>query len=118
MKRFLPYSLLLTPLLLSCSNAQSLEDKSILASQQALAAEHSRVEQEAGIDIGLEKAKQLAFKHLALKQVKWGEPTSTREDENNFYLSYKTPEKELKLIGSRVIIVEKESGVVSIQKRR
>lgn len=61
---------------------------------------------------------QSASRHLALKQVRWGKPTAVREDEEAFYISYQTPEQELRMIGARVLIVNKTTGVVTPQKRR
>jgi hypothetical protein len=65
-----------------------------------------------------EKAKQAAARHLALKQIRWGKPVSVSQDEQQFYVSYQTPEQELRLIGSRVLLVNKSTGVVTPQKRR
>ncbi len=63
-------------------------------------------------------AKRRAQNHLALKQVSWGEPESITEDEESFYVHYETPKRELRLIGQRTLIVDKESGLVTYQKRR
>lgn len=68
--------------------------------------------------VDAEKAKQLAARHLAIKQVGWGKPVSVEEDEEHFYVTYQTPEQELRLIGARVLIVDKHSRVVTAQKRR
>lgn len=63
-------------------------------------------------------AKRRAQNHLALKQVSWGEPEEITEDEESYFLHYETPKRELRLIGQRTLIVDKESGLVTYQKRR
>ncbi len=63
-------------------------------------------------------AKKRAQKHLALRQVSWGDPLTTTEDEDSFFFHYETPKRELRLIGQRTLIVKKESGLVSYRKRR
>lgn len=68
--------------------------------------------------IDKELAAKLAAKHIALKKWSWGEPKEVVDQGNQFWVFYNTPEKELRLIGSRVLVVEKDSGVVYIQKRR
>ncbi len=65
-----------------------------------------------------EEASKLAHTHLALKQHNWGEPQSVEEVGDKYYVSFKTPQQELRLIGQRVLIVDKDSGVVTFQKRR
>lgn len=65
-----------------------------------------------------EAASKLAQRHLSLKNWSWGEPKEVVEREGKFYLSYETPPTELRIIGARVLIVDKDSKVVSVQKRR
>lgn len=65
-----------------------------------------------------DRAIQLAARHLALKQVRWGKPVSVAEDDERFYVTYQTPKQELRLIGARVLIVDKDSRIVTAQKRR
>ncbi|MCB0322358.1 MAG: hypothetical protein KDD69_02260 [Bdellovibrionales bacterium] len=65
-----------------------------------------------------EDAKRLAQTHLALKKVSWGQPQEVVESENKYLVLYETPERELRLLGQRTLIVDRESGVVTYQKRR
>ena len=65
-----------------------------------------------------ESARKLASKHLALKKRSWGKAKSVSEREGKYYIGYETPERERRLLGQRVLIVDKDSGVVSYMKRR
>ncbi len=65
-----------------------------------------------------EQAEKIAGIHVALKGWRWGEPQEVVEKEGKFYLSYKTPEKELRLVGVRTLTVDKETGIVSLPRRR
>lgn len=65
-----------------------------------------------------EEAKKIASKHLALRQVRWGEPTEVTEDKETYYVHFETPDRELRLIGQRTLLVNKSSGLVTYQKRR
>jgi hypothetical protein len=65
-----------------------------------------------------EDASKLAHTHLALKQHNWGQPLSVEEVGDKYFVAFKTPQQELRLIGQRVLIVDKHSGVVTFQKRR
>ena len=78
----------------------------------------NEAQKEQNQDITKDRAEKLAEIHVALKGWHWGEPQEITERDGKFYLSYKTPEKELRLVGARVLMVDKETGVVSTQKRR
>jgi len=69
-------------------------------------------------EISKDRALKLAQTHLALKNWSWGDPESVSEREGKYYVYYKTPERELRLLGARVLIVDKATQVVSAQKRR
>ncbi len=109
-----------SPLLSGCSssNKEVVESDSLTQAKEELRRAQIQVEQDMGQEITLDRAKQLASTHLALKQARWGEPTATREDEEKYYFTYETPEKEMRLIGHRVLMVDKQTGVVTYQKRR
>lgn len=64
------------------------------------------------------EAERVAEIHLALKNWTWGRPKTVTENDGKYYLSYETPERERRLIGGRVLIVDKQTGIVSAQKRR
>lgn len=68
--------------------------------------------------IDKDRAIQLAARHLALKQVRWGKPVAVEEDEDRFYVTYQTPQQELRIIGARTLLVDKDSRIVRAQKRR
>lgn len=74
--------------------------------------------QESPTEMTEEVAVKLAKKHLSLKNWSWGKPESVREEDGRFYLSYETPERELRIIGARVLVVDKESKLVKVRKRR
>ena len=76
------------------------------------------VEQNVSTPMTEERAKQLAARHLALRQWRWGRPHAVSEDEDNYYVAYETPERERRLIGERVLLVSKDTGVVKPRKRR
>lgn len=65
-----------------------------------------------------EDAIRIAQTHLALKKASWGVPGEVAERDGKYYVIYDTPEREQKLIGPRVIVVDKSTGVASFQKRR
>jgi len=79
----------------------------------------ARAQQEREAEGMTEKqAKKLAKRHLALRNRTWGDPTSVVEQEEKFYVYYDTPEREMRLLGARALMVNKETRVVSTQKRR
>lgn len=86
--------------------------------QQDILRGQAQVEQEVENRMSAERAKQLAARHLALKQTSWGKPVSVTENEQFFFVSYETPQRERRLIGSRVITVNKATGLAVAQKRR
>ena len=111
--------LLLLSLLACAPNGDSaLTSPEIQRSQAEVRRAQTQVEQEVTSRMTSEQAKQLAARHLALKQTTWGKPQAVSEDEQHFYVSYETPQPEFRLIGSRMLIVNKETGLVSPQKRR
>lgn len=63
-------------------------------------------------------AVKLAKRHLALKNRDWGEIAGVQEDENYYRVAFKTPTQELRLIGQRMLLVKKETGLVSVVQRR
>ena len=65
-----------------------------------------------------EDAIRIAQTHLSLKKASWGVPGEVAERDGKYYVIYDTPEREQKLIGPRVIVVDKSTGVASFQKRR
>lgn len=67
---------------------------------------------------GKDTARKAAERHLALRNVRWGEPKEVEEQEKHYLVHYPTPEQELRLIGERVLVVEKQSGVVFVKPRR
>lgn len=69
-------------------------------------------------EVTKERAERLAQTHLALRKVSWGAPKEIVEQDEQFLVYYETPERELRLLGQRALIVEKGSGLVSYQKRR
>ena len=90
----------------------------ITQGQQEVQRAQTLVEQQVEERMTADRAKQLAARHLALKQTSWGKPTGITEDEDNYFVSYETPQRERRLIGSRVLIVNKHTGLVVAQKRR
>lgn len=85
--------------------------------KQQVPAETGKQEQ-AAPDIDKDTASRHAAMHLALKNWSWGEPESVVERDGKFYVYYKTPERELRLVGARVLIVDGSTGLVTAQKRR
>lgn len=69
-------------------------------------------------EITKETAAKLAETHMALKNWSWGQPQEIVEREGKFYVYYPTPKNELRILGPRVVIVDKATGVVTVQKRR
>lgn len=65
-----------------------------------------------------ETAARLAAAHLSLKQLNWGEAENVVDKGDAFLVFFKTPEQERRLIGPRVLVVNKETGSSIIQKRR
>ena len=63
-------------------------------------------------------ARRRAQTHLALRNWSWGDPEQVMLREDKFYVYYKTPERELRLLGARVLIVDRRTGLVTAQKRR
>ena len=105
-------------LVCGCEKKPNPEDVKIAEAGESVRRSQALVVQKMDDSISAERARQLASRHLTLKQVNWGEPVATREDEDHFYVSYQTPERELRLIGARMLLVDKRTGVVSVQKRR
>jgi len=64
------------------------------------------------------KYNDLARKYLSEKNLTWGEPIGSGEEGDNLYLSYETPFAEKKVLGVRVIQVNKRTGEITVQKRR
>lgn len=87
-------------------------------SRQEIERAQAQAEQQISERMSPDRAKQLAARHLALQQTSWGKPVGVTEDEERFYVSYETPQTERRLIGSRMLVVDKETGVVTSQKRR
>ena len=65
-----------------------------------------------------ETAAKLAKKHLALKKRSWGKLNGVTERDGKFHVNFETPEREKRLLGQRVLIVDPDTGVVSYMKRR
>jgi hypothetical protein len=75
-------------------------------------------QKQAAEEITKDTAAKLAGIHLALKNWTWGKPQDVVERDGKFYVYYSTPEKELRVLGPRVLVVDKASNVVTVQKRR
>lgn len=65
-----------------------------------------------------DEASRLATQLLAIKQVNWGKVTGVVESEAQWHVTFETPDRERLLIGQRTVVVDKATGVASIQKRR
>lgn len=63
-------------------------------------------------------AKRLAEQHLALRKRSWGTPKSVSEHDGSYFVGFETPEQELRLLGPRMVIVDKTTGAASVQMRR
>ena len=119
--RFIVIILLISLYYVACAQKGPKTDPSredIARNQQEVERAQVEVERQVKERMSVERAKQLAARHLALKQTSWGKPISVREDEQNFYVSYETPSSERRLIGTRVLKVNKLTSVVTAQKRR
>jgi len=65
-----------------------------------------------------EDAIRLAQRHLALKQRSWGKILDVAEEDSQYYVLFETPKVEMRLLGQRKLIVEKDNGLVRPHKRR
>lgn len=65
-----------------------------------------------------EEAMRLAEQHVALRKRSWGSPKDVSEQDGAYYVGFDTPEQELRLLGPRLIIIDKKSGVAKTQVRR
>ena len=65
-----------------------------------------------------DEASRLATQLIALKQMSWGKASAVAESDNQYIVTFDTPERERMLIGQRTVVVDKTSGVASIMKRR
>lgn len=63
-------------------------------------------------------AVKLAKRHLALKNRDWGNISKVQEEEGYYRIAFETPVQEKRLIGQRVLLVNKDSGLVSVVQRR
>ena len=63
-------------------------------------------------------AAHIASNHLALKKRNWGEIENIVERDKEFHVYYPTPAQELRLLGPRVLIIDKTTGTAAVQKRR
>jgi hypothetical protein len=94
-------------LLFSCSAAQPAEQQQLAQLDE----QEPRVESE-------HQAVKLAKRHLALKNRDWGNISKVQEEEGYFRIAFETPTQEQRLIGQRAILVNKDSGLVSVVQRR
>jgi len=110
------------PMFFSCSSnggqGNSASDKELLRVQKEIEQAQAEVSKQESEKMNMDRARYLATRHLALKQTRWGKPTAVTEDDAHYYLSYATPKQELRLIGERKLIVEKQTGLVTARKRR
>jgi hypothetical protein len=67
--------------------------------------------------IQLSEAKGIAKNYLMARNMLWGEPTSVRVSSKHYIFFYNTPEHESKIIGGRILNVDKVSGEVSVPPR-
>ena len=67
---------------------------------------------------GPEDAKRLAEQHVALRKRSWGVPKEVSEHDGIYWVSFDTPDQELRLLGPRIILIDKETGAASVQMRR
>lgn len=65
-----------------------------------------------------EEAKRLAEQHVALRKRSWGSVKNVSEGDGVFYVSFDTPEQEMKLLGPRVVVIDKQTGAATVQLRR
>ena len=115
--------LLLTSLAVSssaCSSTSPSESGAALAqsSSGAEKGENESSKLAAEKQMTTSEASKLATQHLALKNRSWGNVTKVTEGADGYEVHFETPEKELRLLGERVLMVDKESGLVTPRKRR
>ena len=107
---------------LACTNGSTTPAEAPLAKTkvegETIALAETEKMEEKQVEMTALKAKRLASTHLALRQTSWGKPTAISEDEVNFYLSYETPKRELRILGERMLTVEKSTDIVRVRKRR
>ncbi len=63
-------------------------------------------------------ATKIAEQHIGLRQYSWGRTNGVSEHEGKYYVTFTTPEAEKRLLGTRTIIVDKNTGVPVIMPRR
>jgi hypothetical protein len=117
MNRSLTIALGLLLLFGACANNESASPEESAVPLESVSQE-SATAPAANTAMSKSDAERLAQKHLAIKQVSWGKPSEVVEEDEKYLVHYETPKRELRLIGQRTLIVEKESGLVSYQKRR
>lgn len=62
--------------------------------------------------------KNLAKKYVSEHNLPWGDPVGSGEESGKVYVSFETPYAEKKILGVRVLVIDKNSGSVEVQKRR
>ena len=65
-----------------------------------------------------EEAKKLAEQHVSLRKKSWGPAKNVSEQGESYWVSFDTPEQELRLLGPRVVIINRGTGAASVQVRR
>lgn len=65
-----------------------------------------------------EDAKRLAVQHLTLRNNRWGNPVEVMDEQDNYVVTFNTPEQETQLIGKRAVLIDKESGLAHLRERR
>lgn len=73
---------------------------------------------ESGDTITKEKAAKLAQRHIAIRNYNWAEVSRVVDQEDSFRVEFETPQQEVRLLGQRVLMVDKNNGLVSVIKRR
>lgn len=65
-----------------------------------------------------DEAKRLAEQHVALRKRSWGQAKEVSEHGESYWVSFETPDQELRLLGPRIIVVDKQTGAAAVQLRR
>ena len=64
------------------------------------------------------RAIHLAQRHIAIRNYNWAEVSKVIEQDNHYRVEFETPQQEVRLLGQRALMVNKDNGLVSAIKRR